>query len=100
MRHTFNIDRLGRSALWLPHQQMGQLAGHQRAVVGGDGVYVTLDDGRRRFDASAALWYANIGHDNAEVAAQLTPSETAAINGLAVGDARLPSDAPWVCSDS
>src|SRR5690625_3124526 len=55
------------SALWAPSTQMGLAQGRQTMVVSGDGAYVETDEGVRLYDASAALWYANIGHGNERV---------------------------------
>lgn len=54
--------------LWVPSTQMGQAQGRQTMVVAGVGCYVTTADGSRLFDATAALWYANLGHGNVELA--------------------------------
>jgi putrescine---pyruvate transaminase len=49
-------------------------------LVNGDGAWVTDDAGRRYLDASAALWYCNVGHGRRELAeaasAQMTALET------------------------
>ena len=37
-------------------------------LASGDGAYVTDERGRRYFDASAGLWYCNVGHGRAELA--------------------------------
>ncbi len=46
---------------------MGAVQGHQTMVVRGEGPYVITDEGERLYDASAALWYANIGHGDERV---------------------------------
>lgn len=56
-----------RSALWAPSTQMGLAQGRQTMVVSGDGAYVETDEKVRLYDASAALWYANIGHGSERV---------------------------------
>ncbi|MGE2716797.1 aspartate aminotransferase family protein [Mycolicibacterium litorale] len=37
-------------------------------IVEGDGAWLTASDGRRLLDATASLWYANIGHGRRELA--------------------------------
>lgn len=48
--------------LWGPSTQMGQVRGHQTMEVSGEGCYVRPADGSRLFDATVALWYANLGN--------------------------------------
>lgn len=54
-------------ALWAPSTQMGLVQGKQTMVVKGEGAYIITKDGSRLYDASAALWYANIGHGDERV---------------------------------
>src|SRR3954454_18758951 len=57
-----------RRALWHPFADMGAVAGHQMVLTRGEGAYVWDDAGRRYLDATAALWYANVGHGRKEIA--------------------------------
>ena len=43
-------------------------ASGELAIVRGEGAYVFDSDGRRYFDATAGLWYCNVGHGRAEIA--------------------------------
>lgn len=61
-----DVVNLGE-ALWVPSTQMGLVQGKQTMVVKGEGAYIQTEDGTRLYDASAALWYANIGHGNERV---------------------------------
>ncbi|WP_162903682.1 aspartate aminotransferase family protein [Leucobacter sp. wl10] len=54
-------------ALWVPSTQMGLVQGMQTMVVKGEGAYILTEEGSRLYDASATLWYANIGHGDARV---------------------------------
>jgi putrescine aminotransferase len=54
--------------LWHPFADMAGVAGHEVTVVSGEGCWVTDDQGRRYLDASASLWYCNVGHGRAELA--------------------------------
>src|SRR5438105_7855867 len=42
-------------------------AGGELPIVRGEGAYVFDADGKRYFDATAALWYCNVGHGRAEI---------------------------------
>ena len=54
---------------WHPFASMGSVAARgETAIVRGEGAYVFDDVGNRLFDASGALWYANVGHGRAELA--------------------------------
>ncbi|MCB0828079.1 MAG: aspartate aminotransferase family protein [Solirubrobacterales bacterium] len=48
--------------LWHPFAQMGKVSDHQLVLTRGDDVWVWDDDGNRYLDATASLWYANVGH--------------------------------------
>ena len=54
--------------LWHPFADMARVPGAELAIVAGDGSWVTDDQGKRYLDASASLWYCNIGHGRAELA--------------------------------
>jgi adenosylmethionine-8-amino-7-oxononanoate aminotransferase len=56
------------SALWQPQAHMPSVPGDRLTIVRGEGVNVQTDDGRWLLDATAALWYANIGHGRNELA--------------------------------
>ena len=47
---------------------MGAVSRHELVIERGEGVWVYDADGPRYLDATASLWYANIGHGRAEVA--------------------------------
>jgi adenosylmethionine-8-amino-7-oxononanoate aminotransferase len=56
------------SAFWHPFADMSAVAGHDLVIASGSGVHVTAEDGRTYLDASAGLWYCNVGHGRAEIA--------------------------------
>ena len=66
--------------LWHPFADMAEVGRHQVVMTRGEGVWVWDAAGRRYLDASAGLWYANVGHGRKEiadaVAAQLGRLET------------------------
>jgi len=57
----------GQHALWHPFADMGAVDGDRMVITRGEGSYVWDDAGRRYFDATASLWYANFGHGRPEI---------------------------------
>jgi putrescine---pyruvate transaminase len=55
------------SAFWHPFADMSAVAGHDLVVASGDGCRVRTEDGREFLDATAALWYCNVGHGRQEI---------------------------------
>jgi putrescine---pyruvate transaminase len=62
--------RAGRptSALWHPFADMSSVADRELIIEYGEGAWVTDADGRRYLDASAGLWYCNVGHGRESLA--------------------------------
>jgi putrescine---pyruvate transaminase len=54
--------------LWHPFADMARVRGNEVTLVSGDGSWVTDAEGRRYLDASAGLWFCNVGHGRAELA--------------------------------
>lgn len=54
--------------LWHPFADMASVVGREVTLVSGDGAWVTDVEGRRYLDASASLWYCNVGHGRVELA--------------------------------
>jgi putrescine---pyruvate transaminase len=52
---------------WHPFANMAQVRGHEMVIVKGDGCEVTDRDGRTYLDATAALWYCNVGYGRTEI---------------------------------
>ena len=55
-------------ALWHPFADMGSVDGDRMVITRAEGPWVWDDGGRRYLDATAALWYANLGHGRHEIA--------------------------------
>jgi adenosylmethionine-8-amino-7-oxononanoate aminotransferase len=53
---------------WHPFADMGAVSQQELLIERGEGVWVYDADGKRYFDGTASLWYANVGHARAEVA--------------------------------
>jgi adenosylmethionine-8-amino-7-oxononanoate aminotransferase len=54
---------------WHPFADMGSVRGAEFVIERGEDVWVWDDQGRRYLDATASLWYANVGHGRPEIAA-------------------------------
>jgi adenosylmethionine-8-amino-7-oxononanoate aminotransferase len=57
------------SALWHPFADMGAVDGSRFVLDRAEGVWIWDTDGRRYLDATAGLWYANLGHGRPEITA-------------------------------
>ena len=55
------------SAFWHPFADMGSVKDSKLVIERGDDVWVFDDAGNRYFDATASLWYANVGHGRKEI---------------------------------
>jgi adenosylmethionine-8-amino-7-oxononanoate aminotransferase len=55
--------------LWHPFADMGSVRRGELVIERGEDVWVWDSDGRRYLDATASLWYANVGHGRPEIAA-------------------------------
>jgi putrescine aminotransferase len=53
---------------WHPFADMSVVSSGEFVVERGEDVWIFDRDGRRYLDASASLWYANVGHGRAEIA--------------------------------
>ena len=56
------------TAFWHPFADMGAVSRRQLTIERGEGVWVWDSEDNRYLDATASLWYANIGHARPEVA--------------------------------
>ena len=54
--------------LWHPFADMGAVRHAELVIDRGEDVWVWDTDGRRYLDATASLWYANVGHGRPEIA--------------------------------
>ncbi|MFM7212494.1 MAG: aspartate aminotransferase family protein [Actinomycetota bacterium] len=58
-----------QTALWHPFADMAAVSAKGELVLAsGEGAYVTDESGRRYLDASAGLWYCNVGHGRTRIA--------------------------------
>ncbi len=56
------------TALWHPFADMGAVRGAELVLERGEDVWVWDGDGTRYLDATASLWYCNVGHGRPEIA--------------------------------
>jgi adenosylmethionine-8-amino-7-oxononanoate aminotransferase len=56
---------------WHPFADMGAVRGAEFVIERGEDVWVFDREGRRYLDATASLWYANVGHGRPEIAAAI-----------------------------
>jgi len=56
------------TAFWHPFANMGRVRAEQLSIVRGEGAVVWDDEGREYLDATAGLWFCNVGHGRAELA--------------------------------
>lgn len=54
--------------LWHPFAAMGKVDGHELVLTRGEGSRVWDVDGNEYIDATAGLWFANVGHGRSEIA--------------------------------
>jgi putrescine---pyruvate transaminase len=59
------------SRLWHPFADMGAVRQNELVIERGEDVWVWDSEGRRYLDATASLWYANVGHGRPEIAAAI-----------------------------
>jgi putrescine aminotransferase len=57
------------SRLWHPFADMGSVRHHELVIERGEDVWVWDSEDKRYLDATASLWYANVGHGRQEIAA-------------------------------
>ncbi len=57
--------------LWHPFADMGAVKDAEFVIERGDDVWVWDSEGRKYLDATASLWYANVGHGRQEIAAAI-----------------------------
>ena len=55
-------------AFWHPFADMGAVSQQELLIERGEGVWLYDADDRRYLDATASLWYANLGHGRADIA--------------------------------
>ena len=58
---------MSETSFWHPQGPMATVKNDEIVFVRGEGCHLWTDDGRKMFDASASLWYANIGHGDQRI---------------------------------
>jgi putrescine---pyruvate transaminase len=59
---------MGDTRFWHPFADMGSVRSAECVIERGEDVWVWDNEGRRYLDATASLWYANVGHGRPEIA--------------------------------
>jgi putrescine---pyruvate transaminase len=63
------VTAIRDTRLWHPFADMGAVRRTELVIERGEDVWVWDAEGRRYLDATASLWYANVGHGRPEIAA-------------------------------
>jgi putrescine---pyruvate transaminase len=66
--HTGGMSGETDSRFWHPFADMGAVRDNELLIDRGEDVWVFDADGRRYLDATASLWYCNVGHGRQEIA--------------------------------
>jgi putrescine aminotransferase len=69
---TFEQPHSNDTRLWHPFAEMGSVRSDEFVVERGEDVWIWDSSGRRYLDATASLWYANVGHGREEIAAAVS----------------------------
>ena len=72
--------------LWHPFADMGAVRASELVIERGEDVWVWDAEGNRYLDATASLWYANIGHGRTEIAAAVAEQMSKLAAYSAFGD--------------
>src|ERR1700730_6664502 len=62
---------MGDTRFWHPFADMGSVRSAEFVIERGEDVWVWDQEGTRYLDATASLWYANVGHARPEIAAAI-----------------------------
>jgi putrescine---pyruvate transaminase len=63
------MTELEGTKLWHPFARMGAVRNDELVITRGEDVWIWDAQGKRYFDATSSLWYANAGHGRAEIRA-------------------------------
>ncbi len=62
------VPATATTRFWHPFADMGSVSRSELVIERGEGVHVFDSEGNRYLDATASLWYANLGHGRTEIA--------------------------------
>ncbi len=62
------VPATATTRFWHPFADMGSVSRAELVIERGEGVHVYDTEGNRYLDATASLWYANLGHSREEIA--------------------------------
>ncbi len=66
--HAWSMPPDADTRLWHPFADMGAVRSSELMLERGEDVWVWDTDGKRYLDATASLWYCNVGHGRPEIA--------------------------------
>jgi adenosylmethionine-8-amino-7-oxononanoate aminotransferase len=84
-RTSLEEAAMPRQTLWHPFADMAKVVGRELVLLDADGAWVTDEDDRRYLDASAGLWFCNVGHGR-EALAQAAADQMRRIAGYQIFD--------------
>jgi putrescine aminotransferase len=80
------MTAVDETRLWHPFADMGSVRRGELVIERGEDVWVWDTHGRRYLDATASLWYANVGHGRPEIAAAVAEQMSRLETYSAFGD--------------
>lgn len=80
------LRSMTETSLWHPFADMGAVRTAELVIERGDDVWVWDSEGNRYLDATAALWYANVGHGRPEIASAVAAQMSRIAAYSAFGD--------------
>jgi adenosylmethionine-8-amino-7-oxononanoate aminotransferase len=84
------MTAVDETRLWHPFADMGSVRHRELVIERGEDVWVWDNEGRRYLDATASLWYANVGHGRPEIAAAVAEQMARLESYSAFGDLSNP----------
>lgn len=79
------MKAMTHTSLWHPFADLSQPEGREPTLVRGDGAWVWDEEENRYLDATAALWYCNVGHGRQRLA-DVAREQMAALAGYQIFD--------------
>ena len=78
------------TSFWHPFADMAAVQGNELLIESGHGTRVRSTDGREFYDATAALWYCNVGHGRPEIGQAVARQMSSIASYSSFGDLAIP----------